>query len=163
MARKPITEESGEHKAWKEQAEKIRTPEELSKFVRHLTEDYEHDYGTICHAITAAMLASYKVINNSPQGGITGFQASCIGWEMVEEFMGRSEGGKRLMRYEDLLYPQYESKFRTISSYTAEWLKKAAADKLAEHHANPAHPNVMEHWKRLADGEIPFGLTVVDD
>ena len=55
----------------------------LSDFLSDLVEKYQHDYGTICHAIVAAAIASARAINNSPQGGITGFQASAIVWEFI--------------------------------------------------------------------------------
>ena len=158
----PITEESGVHKAWKEEAEQVDSISGLTVFVNHLMEDYEHDYGTICHAIVAAMTATYKLINSSPQGGITGFQASCIGWEMVSLFMGKTEGGRRMLNNNDLLFPQNADKFRTISTETAAWIKEEArlrirsADKLV-------HPDVLAHWKRIAEGEIPFGLSVAEN
>ena len=45
-----ITEEQNVHKEWYEQS-KTQTLETLPEFLRHLTEDFSHDYGTICHAI----------------------------------------------------------------------------------------------------------------
>ena len=50
---KKITEEDGTHKAWMSRA-KDMTLADLPEFLRELTEDYQHDYGTICHAIAAA-------------------------------------------------------------------------------------------------------------
>jgi len=161
MERVPITEEQGLQKQWKEDAREIKTQEELTEFVRHLTEDFEHDYGTIVHAIAAAMTATYSMMNHSDQGGITGFQASCLAWEMVNVFMGNAEGGRRILKMEDLLYPQMASKFTTISPETAEWIQTEAKKRLVE--IPDAHPNVIAHWEKVAAGEIPFGLTVEAD
>lgn len=65
--------------AWKEEARHIEV-DELDGFVRKLITGYEHDYGTICHAVHAAMMAAFSSVNKSPTGGISGFQASCVGW-----------------------------------------------------------------------------------
>ena len=62
-----ITEEMKIHEKWFEEARK-QTVDTLPEFVRHLVEDYEHDYGTICHAITAAGLAGMYAVENSQTG-----------------------------------------------------------------------------------------------
>ena len=41
-----ITEEMHLEKEWFEQAKKVKTVEELTAFVNHLLNDYNHDYGT---------------------------------------------------------------------------------------------------------------------
>jgi hypothetical protein len=160
MAEK-ITEESGVHKAWMEEAKKVKTLSQLMEFHVHLTEDYDHDYGTIVHAIAAAMMASFSVMNESKQGGITGFQASCLGWEMIEKFMGKMPMGGRLQNYNDLMYPQLSYRFNSITSETASKIKDGAISHLKE--GGTAHPDVIAHWKKLAEGEIPFGLIVKED
>lgn len=146
--------------AWKAEAREVKTPEQLAVFVTHLTTDYEHDYGTIVHAIHAAMKAAMRVVDSSPQGGITGFQASCIGWMQVKDlFMVRDGDPLRLVNYSDMLYPQYEDKFaKQISPRTWEMLQKEAKEKLADDAS--AHPNVKAHWETIAAGRVPFGYTV---
>src|SRR5690349_20327046 len=75
VGKTPITEESGEHKQWYVDAHAPEmTLETLPEFLRHLTEDYHHDYGTICHALAAGAIATAYAMDRSPQGGITGFQ-----------------------------------------------------------------------------------------
>lgn len=159
--RTKITEQSGKHKKWKDEADAIKTPEELATFVHHLTDDYIHDYGTICHAISAACRAAYHVVNASPQGGITGFQASCIGWDMVNLFMGKCEGGRRIVKFENLLYPQCHSQFTQVSQETADWLIKEAKRRLEDNKTAP--PEVLGHWKAIAEGNLPFGFTIEKD
>jgi len=155
-----ITEEQGVHKAWYEEAKKIHTPEELTDFVDRLRIEYAHDYGTICHAIAAAAVGAAWCVAHGPEGGITGFQASCIMWEFIRHWSG-PKGPARMIDYELMLYPQYAKSFTSITQETADWVKKAAQEKLDAN--NPiAHPEVKAHWERLASGIIPFGLTVED-
>lgn len=75
---KTITEEDKVHENWYKEA-KDMDMQKLPQFVNGLLEDYEHDYGTICHALSAAAVATMWAMNRDErQGGITGFQASCI-------------------------------------------------------------------------------------
>lgn len=160
MERKPITEESGIQKDWHERAKKM-TLEDLPEFIRELTEDYEHDYGTICHAIAAAAVAAAWSVERTPQGGITGFQAGCIGWEILRQWGAPEIGelGARLLDYDNLLYPQYADKFTAISKDTLDAVQKAANDRLAANHEHVAD-EVVAHWKYLARGGVPFGLSI---
>ena len=48
-----------------------------------------------------------------------------------------------------------------ITPEVAEYIKKEAEKNLAEN--TTAHPSVIEHWQKVAAGEIPFGLTVADE
>ena len=157
--KKQITESMGLQKEWEETAKNIKTSEQLIEFIHHLLEDYIHDYGTIVHAMSAAMKATFYCMRNSDQGGITGFQASCLGWEMINEFFGKADGGRRLVDYDGLLFPQYADVFTSIPKSVAEWIKNEAAKKLKENNV-PASPRVVAHWQRIAAGEIPFGLTI---
>lgn len=153
---KSITEEMKEHEKWYEDARKM-TLSQLAEFINHLTNDYKHDYGTIVHAMTAGALASISVIDRSPEGGITGFQASCIMWQFIKTFM-HIESPLRLLNFEDLLYPQYENTFRTISEDTWKWVQDKAKQNLIEH-TNAAN-TVKTHWQSIVDGYIPFGYMI---
>lgn len=59
---------------WYKDASK-QTIDTLPEFMNHVLKDYKHDYGTICKAIGACVIAAAWAANASPQGGITGFQA----------------------------------------------------------------------------------------
>lgn len=158
-----ITEEMKIHEKWFEEAKK-QTVDTLPQFVRHLVDDYEHDYGTICHAITAAGLAGMYAVENSPTGGITGFQAGCCMWEIIRQWSYEdNKCGLRILDYDKLLYPQYEYRFKSISSRTLEAVRKEANTRLKEHENTTVHPDVMEHWKSIVDGAVPFGLKVTED
>lgn len=155
-----ITEEQGLHKPWYDEA-KAMTPDKLGEFIRKLTQNYEHDYGTICHACAAAAIAAAQAVNHSDQGGITGFQAGCIMWSFVRHWM-HIDGPMRLVKYEDMLYPQYADKFSEISKETWEFLQAEAKKHIAES-AEHAHPAVISHWQSIVDGAIPFGLRLENE
>lgn len=60
-----------------------------------------------------------------------------------------------LIKGEDALYPQYDLQER-LEKALEDWkpyLKEEAIKKLSE--TDTAHPDVMAHWKKLADMEVP--------
>ena len=152
-----ITERDGVHKQWSEMANGI-TLDTLPGFLKHLTEDYRHEYGTIVHAIAAGMQATLTAMNNSPQGGITGFQAGCLMWEVIEKCF-HEKGPMRLVKYDDLLYPQHERSFTAISKETRDYVRQKAEENLGADITHVA-PRVVEHWRSIARGAVPFGLRV---
>lgn len=158
----PITEKDGLQVEWMKEA-KGMTIDALPGFLRKLTQDYQHDYGTICHAIAAAAVAAAWAVEKSPQGGITGFQAGAVSWEILKGWGGITLGetGSRLVNFDDLLFPQYAEKFRSIPAETWEKLQAEAKRKVssAEDYVAPA---VLDHWKAVASGRVPFGLTVAN-
>jgi hypothetical protein len=152
---------------WRKEA-KEQTLETLPAWLKHLSEDYEHDYGTICHAIALAAYAAARAVDAGSQGGITGFQAGAVMWEFMRIWNG-IEGPARLLQYENMLYPQYEDRYnKTISKSTWEWLQKEAKKKLTDvaearlaGRSEPS-PTIIDHWQTILDGKIPFGYTVED-
>ena len=154
---KQITEEMDEHKKWYEQARaQEMSLETLPEFLRHLTEDYGHDYGTICHAIAAASLAAARAVDRSPQGGITGFQAGAIMWQFITNWMIEyKDKPVKLVNFENMLFPQYESTFvKTISQDTYDWLVSQAKERM---HENGMAPRVKAHMEDIAAGHLPWG------
>lgn len=159
---KKITEADHLEKEWMLEAEK-QTLETLPTFINHLMNDYEHDYGTIVKATAAAMLATFYACDKSEQGGFTGFQVGFIPWFMIGEFWGESKVGRKVIDFENMLYPQYEHKFeKTMSSKIWHKLQEAAKEKMKEPVEN-FHPDVREHISKIAAGQIPFGYTVKDE
>lgn len=67
-------------------AAKEQTLETLPSFMNHILNDYTHDYGTICHALTACAIGAAYAGDKSKQGGITGFQAGCIMWDFIRHW-----------------------------------------------------------------------------
>ena len=162
MSRKPITEDMRLQDEWYKRAYNMK-PDDFPEFFREMTEDYIHDYGTVCHAMAAVGLAAMFAFNNSDgtRGGITGFQAGCVMWEVIR-YMNyeNNKCGLRLLDMDDLLYPQYEHKFTAISKDTWDAVKKEAQKRLLERGA--AHPDVVAHWESIVNGKVPFGLRIED-
>ena len=161
--RTPITEEMKVHEQWLEEA-KGMTLEKLPDFINHLLTDYGHDYGTICHAITAGAIATAWAMNKAPQGGITGCQAGFVMWGFIQHwsYLG-NKTGLRIIDYDNMLYPQYRDSFqRTISPGVWEKLQEQAQARVDE---NPAMEGggVYEHWQSIAKGIVPFGYLVREE
>lgn len=162
MNKNPITEDMRLQDEWYKRAYNMK-PNDFPEFFREPTEDYEHDYGTVCHAMAAIGLAAMWAFNKSEgaRGGITGFQAGCVMWEVIRHMNYEdNKCGLRLLNMDDLLYPQYEHRFRSVSSDTWKAVQKEAQKRLSE--IGTAHPDVIAHWKSIVNGKIPFGLRVED-
>lgn len=144
---------------WYDKARHMKI-EDLEPFIKSLTEDYIHDYGTICHAMSIGSIATMWAMDHSENGGITGFQAGCIMWENIKNWMPEyKDVPLKLVNYNDMLYPQYESKYqKVLSDDTFEWLKEQATKNLNEREV--AHPDVITHWQTIADGVVPFGYVL---
>ena len=169
--KKPIIEEDGEHDIWYKEVEEI-SYEKLPAFIDHLVKDYEHDYGTIVHALAAGAIATIKAMNRTEAGSITGFQAGCVMWQFICKFMyPDNKLGLKLLNYDELLYPQYAEKFRReISKSTFEKIQQEARQKLVELADNTengkphmCHPSVYAHWQSIVKGQVPFGFTLSND
>jgi hypothetical protein len=163
MEKKVITEEMNVHKEWYEEA-KNQTLETLPAFMKKLSEEFEHDYGTICHALASAAIASTWAMNKTEQGGITGFQGGAVMWEFIKNW---GYGGElkplRLFDFSHMLYPQYEEYFdRSISEDTWKWLQKNAQEML-DGDVTRFHPTVITHLQSIVDGTVPFGYAVLKE
>lgn len=130
-----ISEEMKVHEQWYEKAkDKDMSLENLPEFINHLLNDYQHDYGTICHALAAGAIATLWAMNRVEQGGVTGFQASAIMWEFIRHWnYSSNKTGLRLINYDNMLYPQYSDKFqKTLSRDTWNAIQKAAKTEIEE-------------------------------
>lgn len=155
-----ITEKDHLEKEWLKEAHE-QTLETLPKFINHLMNDYEHDYGTCIKAVAAAMVGTFAAFNK--QEGFTGFQVGFIPWMMMEEFWGESKVGRRVIDFDDMIYPQYENKFKqTIKGSTFKKMQDNVRKKveLVKEGESSAHPDVLKHWESILDGNIPFGYTL---
>ena len=158
----PIKEEDGLHKAWYVEARQ-QTEATLPEFIRRLSHDYIHDYGTICHAITASAIGAAHAVDRSENGGITGFQAGAVMWEFIRNWITEHKDKPlRIINFADMCYPQYAEKFAcTISPQTWAFLQDEAAKLLAEQ--SHAHSAVRAHWQSIVEGIVPFGYTVTKE
>jgi len=138
-----IKEEDKHQDKWYEDAKKVSMGE-LTEFLRHLLEDYSHDYGTICHALAAGAIATASAMNKAPQGGITGFQAGAVMWGFIGHWNYESnKTGLRIIDYDNFLYPQYRNRFqKTISPDIWKALQKQAAVEIEK--ANDAYTKYLK-------------------
>lgn len=162
------TEQGFKEQAY-EIAKSVNTTNELAEFVKFIS-NTPLDYGTAVYAQCAAMLAAQHVMDMSEQGGITGFQAGFIGWEMVKKFMSVGDCGLSLRDWENMLYPQYEEKFeKTIPRKIFEGLQKKAKEILAKTYEEERvngysmHSGVRKHMESIANGVVPFGYVIKED
>lgn len=138
---------------------KTQTLETLPTFLAELS-GYDHDYSTIVIAEAAAAIAAVYALDNTPNGGITGFQASSVFWTFLTNYLSEyKDVPLRLQNISLMLYPQYEYRFEKILS-VAEWeyLQKEASTKMRENAM--AAPEVLKHWQNIVEGKVPFGYTV---
>lgn len=159
---KVMTKEMSLQDEWFKDA-KEQTLETLPEFISHVMNDYNHDYETVVHAISACAIAAAWAANREKGawGGITGFQAGFVMWDFVRQWMySNNKTGFRLLDYDDLLYPQYADKFeKTITPSIWEHVQKEAKARIEETQFK-VRPDVMAHWQSIADGKPPFGFTV---
>ena len=157
---KAITEEMHLEKEWYKEAVE-QTMDTLNSFINHIMNDYEHDYGTACHAFAACALATIHACNKAKQGGITMFQASMVMWDIVRQLLyPNNKCGLRMIDYDDMLYPQYDFKFdKTINTHVFNTLQNEAKKLLEK---DSAHPVVKAHWQSIVDGVVPFGYKIKD-
>lgn len=157
-----VTEQDAPQKEWFAQA-KTQTVETLADFCRHLMDDYQHDYGTVVHAVAACALAAAYAADRHSRGGITGFQGGFVMWDFIAEWQGLQDRPLRLVQFENMLYPQYDDSFdKTITPDTWAWIQAEAKKRLDEG-PSPVAGRVWEHWRSIAvDGVVPFGYRVAE-
>ena len=161
-----VTEDMHLEKEWFEKAKHVETPEELINFINHVMNDYDHDYGTLVHAISACSIAAAWTANKmlGSYGGITAFQAGCVMWDFIRQWeFPYNKTGLKIVDYDNMLYPQYEHEFeKTIRKEVWYELQKEALENLTTKDCEFCSPRVVEHWKSIADGKVPFGYVVSD-
>ena len=98
-----------------EKAKKVKTKKDLNALLKEVVDSKDLDYGKIVYAISACMKATCNYVNRSRVGGITGFQAGIIGWEMIRKYLiADNKLGMKILDFDNLLYPQYEDEFDKI-------------------------------------------------
>jgi hypothetical protein len=124
-----------------------KTKEQLAEYIDSLV-NRSHDYGTCVYAMSMAAEAAFNYV--SGQLGVTGFQASCADLDLLRRTRG-VEGPFIILKGEDMLYPQYNlvDKLKDAMEEWEPWAREEARKKLKE--TTAAHPQVIAHWKELAD------------
>ena len=124
-----------------------KTKEQLVEYIESLV-NRQHDYGTCVYAMSMAAEAAFNYV--AGKEGCTGFQASCADLDFVRR-VRLLKGPFMLIKAEDMLYPQYNlfDKLSESMEKWKPWAKEEAVKKLAE--TDHAHPDVIAHWKKLAE------------
>ena len=158
MEKPKITEEMNLETEWYKMAEK-QTYESIPYFVNRIVHGFDHDYGTICHAIAASGLAMVEAL--AEEEGITGFQFGMIMWMLIKHgWYPSNETGMQLIDFDKMLWPQEAHRFeKTIPKATFENLQKMAKRKLDEANGTEAD-EVIDHWISIVDGKVPFGYKI---
>ena len=155
--KQPITEEMNLQKEWFKEAGKVKE-QDLLDFFQRIVHGYAHDYGTMCHAVAACALAAAWAANDVI--GLSAFQAGFVMWDFIDNWFMKSDCGLKLVNYDDMLYPQYGSKFdKVISQETWNKIRKKAIENLSK---SCVAPEVYAHWENIASGNVPFGYRVVN-
>lgn len=145
---------------WYSEATETATPEDAACFADKLMTEYEHDYGTIVHALVAGAIAMITSMDRHKQGGISGFQANGVMWEFMNHWMFLGENKPlHLVDYSGMLYPQYEDQFqKVIGKEVQSWLITEARSKLTGDMS--LSPDVRAHMEKIVAGEVPFGYRI---
>ncbi len=156
-------------KLWMEKARKV-TLETLMDFYKEL-QDFEKlkpedadmgwSYGCVVNAMAAFGVAAMHAFDKGQVGGITGYQASWVMWGVIQGWMQYGDQPLKLLKYEEMLYPQYEYNFNTISTDNWTWLQEQAKLNLQDKQGL-ACQDVIDHWQSIVEGNVPFGLKVSD-
>lgn len=159
-----VKEEDHIHSLWYEEARACKTMDDLVHFMERLAKKYIHDYGTICHAMAASMVAAGYVMDSHPaQGGTTGFQHGQITRLLVEKILCywyRETAPYKIQFLNRMLYPQYEHMFqKSMTPKEWKWLQEEAKKRLADKEIPPSD-NVHAHWVSIVEGIPPFGYVV---
>lgn len=147
--------------SWWADAKRCTSIDDAASLAHRLVNDYRHDYGTICHAVAAASYAMAKAMNASPVGHITGYQADAVQWLLLSHWNVWDDAPRRIVEYQNLLYPQYDYVFTTLPRSTADWLIDRAKTNLAT--VTYVHPNVIARWRDIAEGTFPSFVRIDED
>ena len=139
----------------------IKSFDDLVAFLQRVKDTCNTGYGTAPRAIAQAALATAWYL--ASDFGITGFQAGCTMWDFIRDWSySGNKCGLKIVDYDNMLYPQYDDYFeKTIRRDVFEALQEEA-EKNLRNSTQYTHPVVINHWKSIVDGDVPFGYVVRD-
>lgn len=138
-----------------------QTVDTIADFIRETMDGRNQTYSSVVTSIAACAIAAAYAADNTPQGGITGFQAGGVMWQFIHGWnhMG-NKTGMRLVDFDNMLYPQYKEDFdKVIPTRVWEGLQKEAKNNLVRFPDSPC----KTHWQGIVDGNVPFGYKVKSD
>ena len=146
------------YEKYSEKKDSVKNTEDLSAFLEELMSQ-RHGYSSICEAFILGMQATIKAMDRHDNGGITGFQHGWILGQLLVKEKGIKHG-IRIVNYDDFCYPYYEDHFnpKTIPRNIFESIQKEVVGRIEN--SPDVNPKVMEHWKSIAEGKVPFGWSL---
>lgn len=143
----------------------IQTPEQLKAFAEEISsmvESRDELYNDSSYGAAALALAAMNMMTH-----MYNMTQSQMVWVMrqtiCQTLLSEHDCGIKLLNYGDMLYPQYEDRFSCeINADTFAKLREKAIDLVNENEKSkfPACNDVVDHWKSIVDGKVPFGYTV---
>lgn len=126
-----------------------KTQKELTAFIASLVKR-QHDYNSQCYAVSMAAVAAFRYV--AGHLGVTCFQASCADMDLIRRTRSM-KGPFTIVDVSKALYPQYDlvGDLRRYLAESGDWLRDEARKLLADPHAENAHPDVIAHWRALAE------------
>lgn len=154
-----VTEDMHLENEWFKEA-KDQTLETLTDFNKRTLGSCEMDYGSAVHAVAACALAAYYTA--CKEMGLTGAQHSFAKWDILREGWGLGEKtGARIINYDLMIYPQDEWLFApVIPIRTFAKVQELAKEKLETKNLEDIPEYVVNHWQKIARGEVPFNWTI---
>lgn len=144
---------------WYKRAREV-TPKTFGDFINELLHGYDLDYGAKIHAAAACTIAMFIACDDI--FSFSSFQYGAAVMQILYKLnYPCNETGIRVIDYDNMLYPQHENKFRSIRQNTWELLRKRADELIAERQLT-ADPSVLNHWKSISLGIVPFGYYISD-
>ncbi len=145
--------------SWYKRASEV-TPETFGDFINELLHGYDLDYGASIHAAAACTIAMFIACDDI--FSLSGFQSSASIMQVLYKLnYPCNKTGIRVIDYDEMLYPQYKDKFRSIPRNIWELLRKRASE-LIDEDKSIANPSVLHHWKGVSSGIVPFGYYISD-
>ena len=143
---------------WYEEARSVSLAT-LGPFLDKILKGTKHSYDSLMFTHSIAALAAVSAVEAHfahPMKFMDHYH------RIARAFVGKLlniSGPFSIRTGDDMLYPQNKSKFTEVPSILAAYLKEEATRLLKERKSEEVHPEVREHWERLAKGELPFGFT----
>ncbi len=112
--------------------------------------------------MSALILAAGNVLVNKYPKLFSKERSSNIMWQFIRHWLPEfAFSPLRMVIYEDLLYPQFEKNFKTITPDIFKWVQESAKNSLERHKS--ASPALKAHWQSVVDGQIPYDLMLEED
>lgn len=136
-----------------EKSGSVKTLEQFTELLNEI-KSQEWNYDSLVYSASAIMRSALSVADL----GLSTFQAGFVAWELIGYLMHIKSPAK-IIDFNEMLYPQYEAKFqKTISADVWDYLQNKANEYLDNN--TTALTEVIEHWRKIKSGMIPFGYTI---